>query len=190
MWRKIVKLEITILMAGMLLVFTMPIFAGEINEADFEGEYQGPLVSSLPENGSRVRLGGLPENEDKEIVKKIVIDLSEQKLYIYENSEVAGEFLVSTGRAGYNTPVGEFEIENHFERAWSRNYGLWMPYWMAVTDDGKYGIHELPEWPGGYKEGVDHLGIPVSHGCIRLGVGPAEMVYSWAGDGTKVVIQQ
>jgi lipoprotein-anchoring transpeptidase ErfK/SrfK len=63
-----------------------------------------------------------------------------------------------------------------------------MPFWMAVAADGKFGIHELPEWPGGYKEGANHLGIPVSHGCIRLGVGPAKQVYDWTEVGTPVVI--
>jgi hypothetical protein len=65
---------------------------------------------------------------------------------------------------------------------------LYMPYWMAITPDGKYGIHELPEWPGGYKEGANHLGRPVSHGCVRLGVGAAKTVYEWASEGTTVVV--
>ena len=51
-----------------------------------------------------------------------------------------------------------------------------------------HGIHELPEWPSGYKEGEAHLGIPVSHGCVRLGVGPAETMYHWAPIGTIVFI--
>jgi lipoprotein-anchoring transpeptidase ErfK/SrfK len=63
-----------------------------------------------------------------------------------------------------------------------------MPYWMAIVPGGKFGIHELPEWPGGYKEGANHLGTPVSHGCVRLGVGPAQTVYNWADIGTPVVV--
>ena len=58
-----------------------------------------------------------------------------------------------------------------------------MPFWMQFTGMG-HGIHELPEWPGGYKEGAAHLGIPVSHGCVRLGIGPAQTVYNWADKGT------
>ena len=186
MWRKIVKLEIILLITVMLLIFTLPILAEEIDEREFNPEQR--LISGLPENETMVWSGSLPENKDKPKIKRIVIDLSEQKLYMYENQDAIGEFLVSTGKPGYATPVGEFAIYNRFERAWSGAYGLWMPFWMAVTADGKFGIHELPEWPGGYKEGVDHLGIPVSHGCIRLGVGPAEMVYNWAEIGTQVEI--
>jgi lipoprotein-anchoring transpeptidase ErfK/SrfK len=53
---------------------------------------------------------------------------------------------------------------------------------------GSFGLHELPIWPNGYREGQDHLGIPVSHGCIRLGVGPAQFLYNWAEVGTPVII--
>ncbi len=188
MWGKIVKLEIVLLVAVMLLVFTLPILAEEIDERGFNMDKR--IISGLPENETVVWSGSLPDIKDKVKIKKIMIVLGEQKMYLYENEEVIGEFLVSTGKPGYDTPVGEFAIYNRFDRAWSSAYGLWMPFWMAVSADGKFGIHELPEWPGGYKEGVDHLGIPVSHGCIRLGVGPAEMVYSWVEIGTLVIIRK
>ena len=87
-----------------------------------------------------------------------------------------------------NTPAGEYAIRNKAPRVWSRAYGLFMPYWMALVPDGKFGIHELPEWPGGYKEGANHLGIPVSHGCVRLGVGPAQRVFEWTEINTPVII--
>jgi lipoprotein-anchoring transpeptidase ErfK/SrfK len=87
-----------------------------------------------------------------------------------------------------DTPRGRYAIQNKAVRPWSKAYSLYMPYWQAITPDGKYGIHELPEWPGGYKEGANHLGTPVSHGCMRLGIGPAKRVYEWAPIGTPVVI--
>ena len=63
-----------------------------------------------------------------------------------------------------------------------------MPYWMAITATGKYGIHELPVWPNGYREGEDHLGRPVSHGCIRLGLDSAKFMYEWSNIGTPIFI--
>ena len=63
-----------------------------------------------------------------------------------------------------------------------------MPNWMALVASGKFGIHELPEWPSGYKEGASHLGSPVSHGCVRLGVGPSKRVYDFAEVGTPVIV--
>lgn len=120
--------------------------------------------------------------------KYIDVNLSSQIMTIFENGTNKGTFLISSGKPGMNTPKGNHQIYNKHPRPWSQEYGLYMPYWMAITASGKYGIHELPEWPGGYKEGQNHLGIPVSHGCMRLGVGPAATLYNWAEIGTPVIV--
>lgn len=120
--------------------------------------------------------------------KYIDISLSSQLLTIFEGANQMGQYQISTGKASMPTPTGTRSIINKDPRAWSAPYGLWMPWWMGIG--GEYGIHELPEWPGGYKEGENHLGTPVSHGCVRLGVGPAQTVYNWADVGTPVYIHK
>lgn len=120
--------------------------------------------------------------------KYIDIDIGSQTMILFEDGVALDAYLISSGKRGMDTPKGNFQIHNKASRPWSKQYLLFMPYWMAITSDGKYGIHELPEWPGGHKEGANHLGIPVSHGCVRLGVGPAKRVYEWAGTGTPVLI--
>jgi len=121
--------------------------------------------------------------------KYIEIDLSKQMLAAFEGENKFMEARVSTGRWSMPTPTGVFSINNKNPRAYSRNYGLYMPWWMAFIGS-EYGIHELPEWPNGAKEGESHLGIPVSHGCVRLGVGPAKQLYDWAEIGTIVYIHK
>lgn len=120
--------------------------------------------------------------------KYIDINLASQVMTIFENGAALESFLVSSGKPGMDTPKGSYQIRNKAPRPWSKAYSLYMPHWMALVPDGKYGIHELPEWPGGYKEGAAHLGRPVSHGCVRLGVGAAARVYGWADIGTPVVV--
>lgn len=120
--------------------------------------------------------------------KYLDVNLKSQVMSLFEEGKLVDAFLVSSGKGGMETPLGEHKIYNKHPKAWSSRYGLYMPFWNAILADGKVGIHELPEWPNGYKEGQNHLGIPVSHGCIRLGVGPAETVYNWAPIGTPVVI--
>lgn len=119
--------------------------------------------------------------------KYIDIDLASQVMVTFENGVNMGTYLISTGKSGMNTPRGTWQILNKNPRAWSNKYKLYMPYWMAITNQG-HGIHELPEWPNGYKEGANHLGIAVSHGCVRLGMGNAQLVYSWAEVGTRVIV--
>jgi len=127
--------------------------------------------------------------EPKKLTKDILIVLSTQRLYQQLNGITIRTHTISSGKWSTPTIPGTYTIANKSLRAWSASYGLWMPYWMSLGGT-KMGIHELPEWPNGHKEGENHLGIPVSHGCIRLGVGAAKIVYDWTDLGTKVIIQK
>ena len=120
--------------------------------------------------------------------KYIDIDISEQKLRYYLNGKLINAFLVSSGLKSMPTPLGEFTVWQKSPREYSSKYNLYMPWWMSFKPG--YGLHELPEWPSGYKEGVNHLGQRVSHGCVRLGIGPAKTLYDWALIGTRVLIHE
>lgn len=120
--------------------------------------------------------------------KYIDIDLAQQKLCKIEGNVIGDCYQISSGKPSMPTPTGTFAIQNKNTRQWSGKYGLWMPFWQSFKGD--YGLHELPEWPSGYKEGEAHLGTPVSHGCVRLGVGPAESLYNWTEIGTPVYIHK
>jgi hypothetical protein len=121
--------------------------------------------------------------------KYIDVDLSTQTLTAFDNKEAVYKFKISSGKWSMPTPIGTYSILNKIPRAYSRKYNLYMPYWMAFRWDG-YGFHELPEWSNGAKEGESHLGTPVSHGCVRMGVGSAEAVYDWTNVGDKVYIHK
>lgn len=138
-------------------------------------------------DGEEVRNGFDPNKAGEKLPKKIEVNLAKQELSYFLGQVRLATSTVSTGKPSMPTPKGTFSIINKSPRAWSKSYGLWMPFWMGISG-GRVGFHELPEWPSGYKEGANHLGKPVSHGCIRLGVGPAEKLYRWAEVGTKVVI--
>jgi hypothetical protein len=118
----------------------------------------------------------------------IGINLKKQQLTYFVAGEPWKVFPVSTGKAAMPTPKGTFKILNKVPKAWSGSYKLWMPYWLGVGK-GQFGIHELPIWPSGYREGANHLGKPVSHGCIRLGIGPAQYIYDRVEKGTEVIIK-
>lgn len=120
--------------------------------------------------------------------KYIDIDLTQQKLCLFEGTNMGNCFIISSGKPSKPTPAGTRIIDSKEKRRWSGTYGLWMPWWMSMG--GGYGIHELPEWPSGYKEGEAHLGTPVSHGCVRLGIDAASLVYDWTPVGTPVYIHK
>jgi hypothetical protein len=124
---------------------------------------------------------------NQKLEKKIEVDISEQRLDYFLGRAKLGSFQISTGKLSTPTPLGVFTIANKDVRRKSKVGDLIMPYWMAFKDD-LYAIHDLPEWPGGQKEGADHLGKKVSHGCVRLATVNAQFLYNWTPVGTKVVI--
>lgn len=116
----------------------------------------------------------------------IDIDLTNQRLSYFEGGRKVLESITSTGRPGMETPTGEFSVLAKDKMHWSGQYGLYMPYSLRFY--GSYWIHDLPEWPGGYKEGANHLGIRVSHGCVRLETPKAVQLFDMAEVGTPVLI--
>lgn len=153
-------------------------FKTNMTKADTDGD--GYNDGNEIKNGYNPFLG----NGEK-LEKNIKINLGRQELSYRLGDINLGTYKISSGLNG-TTPKGEFRIRNKSPKAWS-SYGLWMPYWLGIEGQ-RFGIHELPIWPNGYREGADHLGRPVSHGCIRLGIGPAKILYDWVEIGTKVII--
>ncbi len=117
----------------------------------------------------------------------ISISLESQRLRFHDRGFEAAFIPVSSGRPSSPTPPGIYSIANHFLRPYSRKANLYMPYWMAFKAP-EYGLHELPEWANGAKEGAEHLGLKVSHGCVRLPVGAAQAIWTTAQDGAVVEI--
>lgn len=149
----------------------------------------------------------LAEGEAKEI--RIYRDT--QQADMLAGGIVVATLPVSTGKAGYTTPAGRWRIMNHFEEAYSQAYELYMGNWMAIVQEGKaydgYGMHSLAYWKtrtplypdGTIKDGrlytgnrvyedVEHLGTPMSHGCIRFGIEEVKVLYNWAENDTLVTI--
>lgn len=154
---------------------------------DFEFRFQTKINPAAPINPKE------PITPVKKEGKYIDIDISLQVLTMFEDGKSLGSYLTSTGTYDMPTPLGEFKVLNKQDLAYSKPYDLWMPYWLGFTTAG-HGIHELPFWKykGGYeyKEREAHLGTRISHGCVRLGVGPAERLYRWAEIGTPVVVHE
>lgn len=161
----------------------------DILEAKFKTDIVNPDSDADGYNdGLEINNGYDPLRSDGvKLKKRIEVNVKTQKLQYFLGEVNMGEYVVSTGKSSTPTPKGSFVIKNKALRPKSQTYGLWMPYWMGLSAAG-VGIHELPEWGKGIKEGAASLGKPVSHGCIRLGVGPAKKMYEWAEVGTEVKV--
>lgn len=126
--------------------------------------------------------------------KEIKVNLSEQKMYLSLDGDVVKEFLVSTGKSSTPTPTGNYSIKlKQDTRVGGEKPHYIMDNFMWFKDGG-YGIHALPRLrtDGGrfWEEAKDHIGRPVSHGCIRLLPDDAKLAFEFADLGTKVVIER
>jgi len=130
----------------------------------------------------------LPPTSDR----RIVTDISEQRLYAYEGDTLVYDFIASTGIDSSPTIPGVFQILSKEEEAYASSWDLWMPHFMGIYRTGPdftNGIHALPTLSSGVRLWEGYLGQPISYGCIVIGLGEAAALYEWAEPGTLVVIR-
>jgi len=127
--------------------------------------------------------------------KRIVVSLSEQKMWAYEDGALKWEWPVSTGIASSPTAPGVFQIQTHEPNAYAANWNLWMPNFMGIyrpvpTSDFMNGFHGFPTRSGSNLLWTDDLGHPVTYGCILVSSENATTLYNWAEAGVVVEIQK
>lgn len=123
--------------------------------------------------------------------KYILVSISQQHLYAYDNGQLVYSFIASTGM-GNSTRVGTFNVLDKIPNAYGATWNIWMPNWLGIYWSGSLenGIHALPILTDGNRLWAGFLGTPISFGCIVLGVDNALQLYNWAEVGTPVEIQR
>jgi hypothetical protein len=165
------------------------------NKIIFEENFLGGLEFTIIKSRDGNKLLALPRNlpvGNQDIYKYINIDVSDQIFDYYQNGFLVNSFITSTGKPSTATRYGDFTAFSKYEMAYGGADGQkWaMPYFISFYTSGNLenGIHELP-FLNGIREGSRSLGKAVSHGCVRLGIGPAEEVFNWVEvDKTRVIV--
>jgi lipoprotein-anchoring transpeptidase ErfK/SrfK len=164
---------------------------------------QGVLALQGTENRDEISYWSDTSSEGE---PRIMIDLDQQRAYFYKGDQIVGVSVVSTGREGYDTPPGDFQITEKDRQHVSSLYGDYvdrngrvvlrnvesdkdprpqgtifrgadMPYFLRIH--GGIGMH------AGYLPGY-----PASHGCIRLPEKMAVQFFKNATVGTPVEIRR
>ena len=158
--------------------------------------YSGLVVSS---NGSGGGNGGNPSPQGKEII----VSLSHQWLWAYQNGVQVYNTPVMTGRPALPTPTGTYHVflKQHptwFYSPWPYGSPYWYPptfinyalewraggfflhdsWWHSVYGPGTNGWHYDPKF--GWQWGT--------HGCVAMPLSAAAWLYNWAPIGTTVQI--
>jgi lipoprotein-anchoring transpeptidase ErfK/SrfK len=89
---------------------------------------------------------------------QIVINLAEQRLFLYQDRNILFSTKISSGRRNMATPVGHFLIDLKSFDMPDPYYHMQLPYFMRLSINPPFGIH--------YAHDPGH---PASHGCVRIG---------------------
>jgi len=138
-----------------------------------------------------------PKVSDAQVGKTLVVNVSQNMLYLYEGFKVIRSYPVATAKAGFLTPDG----------AWTVNGKVENPSWHNPAPNG-WGAGEplvIPPGPGNplgtralylSASGILIHGTPsdssvgtyASHGCIRMHIPDSEALYPLVPIGTPVFI--
>lgn len=107
----------------------------------------------------------------------VVVSLATQRAIVYRNGVPIGVSTVSTGKKGHETPTGVFTIlQKHVVHKSSLYDDAPMPFMQRLT------------WRGIALHAGSLPGFPASHGCIRLPLKFAKLLYGVTKLGLTVVI--
>lgn len=136
----------------------------------------------------------------------IVVRRGDQRAYFYRGRKVVGATRISSGKKGFTTPTGNYQVIQKNRHHVSSLYGDFVDADGSVVkanvDSGKDAAPEgssfrgakMPyflRFHGGYGLHAGRVpNYPASHGCVRL---PAEMArhfYENAAMGTPVLVEE
>ncbi|GAB1421826.1 hypothetical protein MASR2M15_20170 [Anaerolineales bacterium] len=113
--------------------------------------------------------------------REIVVDLSDQMTYAYENGILVYSARASTGLPATPTVQGRFSVYTKLPSQTMSGPGYYLPGVESVMYFYQgYALH------GTYWH--NNFGYPMSHGCVNLTNGDASWFYSFASVGTPVTV--
>jgi lipoprotein-anchoring transpeptidase ErfK/SrfK len=139
-----------------------------------------------------------PEVTDDALGKTIVVDISENHLYLYDGFHIEKEYAVATAAQGFVTPVGSWTVVNKVENpSWTNpdptGWGAGMPAYIPPGPGNPLGTRALYLNAPGIRihgtEDTSSIGTYASHGCIRMLMPDVEELYPLVPIGTPVLVK-
>jgi lipoprotein-anchoring transpeptidase ErfK/SrfK len=127
----------------------------------------------------------------------VVVDRPNFKLYLYKHLKLAKTYGVAVGAAGYDTPAGEYHIEDKtIDPTWYVPHSAWAGSLAGQVIPGGSPDNPLKaRWLGfGGGRGIhgtaedSSIGSAASHGCIRMHVPDVEALYPQVPLGAPLYI--
>ena len=165
----------------------------EVNrDRDLNKLYPGDILN-LPSRDVAVPL-------DPVVNKRIVVDLTYQRLTAFENGRPVFRWSIATGLENNPTSPGIYQILTHDEIAHGSSFNLcgaqgcgqWKMNWFMGVYEVRPGLmngfHGAVELPNGSYLNDGLVGVPATFGCVMSVDDNARSLYDWAEVGTLVEI--
>lgn len=118
--------------------------------------------------------------------RAVVVSLSQQALWAYEDGAVIRSTFVSTGTAKTPTPAGYFSVINKIPMQDMEGTIGGESYFVADVPNVMYFDNDGNALHGTYWH--NNFGAPMSHGCVNLPLDVAAWMYEWAPMGMPVMV--
>ena len=118
--------------------------------------------------------------------RAVVVSLSQQALWAYEDGVVVRSTYVSTGKEKFRTPAGFYTVNSKVPEQDMAGVIGGESYNVPKVPDVLYFTNRGHAIHGTYWH--ENFGVPMSHGCINLPMDVAEWMYAWAPLGMAVLI--
>ena len=126
--------------------------------------------------GAGVNFAGVERNPAADPSLRLVLNVPANRLYVYENDERTHSFRVSVGQRQFATPAGSYTIRQAIwnpwwhppKSAWARDEKPAPPGYDNPMGRVKLNFTELYYIHGTPAENEAALGLPASHGCVRM----------------------
>ncbi|GAA0981370.1 hypothetical protein GCM10009562_30120 [Nocardioides aquaticus] len=121
--------------------------------------------------------------------RRVVYSESRQRVWLVGTRGPQRTYPVS-GSVYDNLDPGTYEVYSRSEQAWGIDDSGTMKWFVRFTqgENAAIGFHDIPVDDGRRVQGVDELGTPLSHGCIRQRTPDAKALWDFAPLGTTVVV--
>ncbi len=125
---------------------------------------------------NKVQYKSIQVSNNNSSIYKILVDVEDSKLFLFENNELIKTYKCSGGKQSTPSPIGTWTIDS--KAKWGEGFG---GSWMGLNVPwGQFGIHgTLNKYS---------LGWASSHGCIRMNNEEVAELYKIVPIGTKVTI--
>ncbi len=149
-------------------------------------------AEAVPDTMPAAALENISETAEQTV--RLRLSLSDRKVYVYRGESIEATYPVAIGKAGWETPTGEFEVTSQISQpGWTNPFtdevlppgpenplgDRWIGFWTDGTN--AIGFHGTPN-----RESVGHA---ASHGCVRMYNEDIRELFEVVALGTTVTVE-